>query len=177
MDEEGLVARIIEERCNPFRKEDHSDFSSPALLHLQSLNLPGSQLARACVTYFQEPTTPLGKPNVHNFIFWPCLSFQLQPCHYPLPSILCTAPPKTSFQFPPYSYSLCVCISFHPNSEGPEKRTHFAFSQVPGYPQQCFGSQFKLSPLESLFWSPNVNQIPLTYELLESIIKFPLQHL
>lgn len=142
MDEEGLVKAGSWRRCSPFqrKREDHSDFSSPALHHctLNHLTYLEANWQGACVTYFQN-TTPLGNEcaqlHILALLIFPALALLL-----PLPSILCTHP-KNLISVSSILYSLCVCISFFTPIQMGQKRGHtFAFSQVPGYPQQCFGS-------------------------------------
>lgn len=130
--------RDHEEDAAPSEREKTSLTSHLCSTTTPSIHLtPGSQQQGACVTYFQN-TRPL-ESSVHNHILalliFPALA--LPPTPTPSHSAL---HPKNLISVSSILYSLCVCTSFHPNSEGPEKRTHFCLLSSSGYPQQCFGS-------------------------------------
>lgn len=114
-------------RCSPFRERERRPLwllvSCSAPLHLQSLNLPGSQLARSLRNILSEHNT-IRKRMCTTSYSGPAYLSSFSPAT--TPSLAYSAlHPKNLISVSSILYSLCVCISFHPNSEGPEKRTHF----------------------------------------------------
>lgn len=169
-----------EEDAAPSEKEreDHSDFSSPALHHctFNHLTYLEANWQGACVTYFQN-TRPLGNEraqlHILALLIFPALALPLPP-----PQRTLHFTPRTSFPFPPYSlFPPCLYILSPQFRRARKEDTLLPSLECLDIPSNALGLSLSITPLESLFWSPNVNQIPLTYELLRVYNKFPLQHL
>lgn len=167
----------IMKKMQPFRERETTlTVSCSAPLHLQSFNLPGSQLARSSCEHTLQNTRPLGNEcaqlHILALLIFPALALPLLP---PQHTLHCT--PRTSFQFPPYLFPLCLYILSPQFRRARKEDTLLPSLKCLDIPSNALGLSLSITPLESLFWSPNVNQIPLTYELLRVYNKFPLQHL
>ena len=144
MDEERVWWKLGSwRRCSPFRERERRPLwllvSCSAPLHLQSLNLPGSQLARSLRNILSEHKT---------IREWTCTTSYSGPAYLSsfspatTPSLAYSAlHPKNLISVSSIFFVPSVFVHpFTPIQKGQKRGHTFAFSRVPGYPQQCFGS-------------------------------------
>lgn len=130
-------------RCSLFREREKRPLwllvSCSALLHLQSLNLPGSQLERSLCNILSE------HQNIRKWMFTTSYSGPAYLSSFSPATISSLAysaiHPKNLISVSTILFVPSVFVHpFIPIQKGQKRGHPFAFSQVPEYPQQCFGS-------------------------------------
>lgn len=130
-------------RCSLFReREGKPSWLLFCSVHLcpQSLNLPGRQLAREPAWCTFQNTRRLGNECAQLHILALLIFLAQPPLLPPLHTLHFIS--GNSFQFPAtYSVLSGFVHPITPIQKGRKRGHPFAFSQLPEYPQPCFGSQ------------------------------------